>query len=141
MNATYIRHDRLALVQVGERRLAVLLSDITSYAPAAEQRTVSDAPPWMTGALPGRAAGAWLPVIDLARLWDDRSLDGPWSYLVVAECGVAVGIGGFAPTQGTAPIVPLRPAPGNPALRWAAIVDGQAVPVLDMAELLPASDE
>ena len=106
------------------------------YAPAAEQVAVRDNPVWMAGAVADRATGAWLPVVSLARLWNDPSLDGPWTHLVVARCGVAIGTGGYTVMRQAVPITPLQPGLGNPALPWGSIVDGQALGVIHVAALL-----
>jgi hypothetical protein len=132
----YSAQERLVILHLGERRLAMPLSDVALYAPAMEQVAVRDNPAWMAGAVADRATGAWLPVVTLARLWHDPSLDGPWTHLVVARCGVAIGTGGYTVMRQAVPITPLQPGLGNPALPWGAIVDGRALGVIHVAALL-----
>jgi hypothetical protein len=132
----YSAQERLVILHLGGRRLAMPLSDVALYAPATEQVAVRDNPAWMAGAVADRATGAWLPVVSLARLWNDPSLDGPWTHLVVAQCGVAIGTGGYTVMRQAVPIRPLQPGVGNPALPWGSIVDGQALGVIHVAALL-----
>lgn len=136
---TSAQQDRLAVLRVGARRLAVPLSDVAYFVPAEGQRAVRDAPRWMAGVVEDRGTGTWLPLIDLALLWDDPSLDGPRSHLIVTHAGVAVGASGYATTRGAVPIIALRPGPRNRALRRAALLadDGAPIPVLDAAWLVP----
>ena len=136
MTVPYSAQERLVILHLGRRRLAMPLSDVALYAPAMEQVAVRDNPVWMAGAVADRATGAWLPVVSLARLWDDPSLDGPWTHLVVARCGVAIGTGGYTVLRQAVPITPLQPGLGNPALPWGAVVDGQALGVIHVAALL-----
>lgn len=136
MDEPYAEQDRLVILHLGRCRLAIPLSDVASYAPATEQVAVRDNPVWMAGAVADRARGGWLPVISLARLWDDPSLEGPWTHLVVAWCGVAIGTGGYTVLREAVPIAPLQPGPGNPALPCGAIVYGQALGVMRVAALL-----
>ena len=136
MTVPYSTQERLVILHLGRRRLAMPLSDVALYAPAMEQVAVRDNPVWMAGAVADRATGAWLPVVSLARLWNDPSLDGPWTHLVVARCGVAIGSGGYTVMRQAVPITPLQPGLGNPALPWGSIVDGQALGVIHVAALL-----
>jgi len=111
-------------------------SDVVSYAPVTAVRAVRDGPPWLDGVLlqDGDSA-AWLPVACLARLWGDPSLDGATTHIVVTG-NVALAVGGYTRTRDALPITMLRPVPANPALRWAAVVDGRALPVLDTARIV-----
>ena len=136
MSVPYSAQERLVILHLGGHRLAMPLSDVALYAPAMEQVAVRDNPVWMAGAVADRAMGAWLPVVSLARLWNEPSLDGPWTHLVVARCGLAIGAGGYTVVRQAVPIRPLQPGLGNPALPWGSIVDGQALGVIHVAALL-----
>ena len=136
MNVPHIQQDRLGILHLGTRRLALPLFDVAYFVRATELRAVRDGPHWMAGVLAERGTGAWLPVVDLARLWDDASLNVPWEHLVVTRSGLAVGIGSYATTRVATPLLSLRPAPGNPALQRAALLEGQPIPILDVYHLV-----
>ncbi|MGH2411759.1 MAG: hypothetical protein ACRDGS_15555, partial [Chloroflexota bacterium] len=59
-----IHRDRLAILEVGIRRLALPLSEVAYFAQAADLQAVRDGPAWLIGILGRGAADAWLPVID-----------------------------------------------------------------------------
>jgi len=131
-----IHWDRLAILEIGARRLALPLSDVVYFAQAGEQQAVSDGPRWMVGILAQRAGDAGIPVLDLAGLWDDVSLRGSRSRIVATLAGIGIAIDSYTTTQVAIPILPLRPAPGMPALRRAALIDGRPIPVLDARHLV-----
>jgi hypothetical protein len=129
--------DRLAILEVGIRCLALPLSEVAYFAQAAERQAVHDGPGWLAGILARGSADAWLPVIDLAGLWHDVSLRGARTRIVVAtHAGIALAVEGYTTTTVALPIIPLRPAPGVSALGHAALVDGRPIPVLDPRHLV-----
>ena len=131
MAEAHIFRDRLAVLEVGSRRLALPLSEVAYFAPAAERQSVHDGPGWLAGVLARGAAGTWLPVIDLADLWHDGSLRGTRTRIVATHAGIALAVESYTTTAVALPIVPLRPAPGVSALGRAALVDDRPIPVLD----------
>lgn len=126
-----IHRDRLAILEVGIRRLALPLSDVAYFAPAGERQAVRNGPDWMVGILGRGGTDAWLPVIDLAGLWHDDSLRGAQARIVATHAGIAIAVESYTTTPGALPIIPLRPAPGVPTLSRATLVDGRPIPVLD----------
>jgi hypothetical protein len=124
------RQDRLCVLQIGSRQLALPLAEIREFVPAQRLHPVAGQVPWIAGLLAEHGTGAWLPVIDLAALWDDPSLAGPWTHLVVTNAGLAIGTCGYHTTQEPVPLLDVRPAPSNAALDRAAIYDAHPMPVL-----------
>ena len=51
MTVPYSAQERLVILHLGGRRLAMPLSDVALYAPAMEQVAVRDNPVWMAGAV------------------------------------------------------------------------------------------
>jgi hypothetical protein len=126
-----IHQDRLAILEVGIRRLALPLSDVASFAQATELQAVRDGPGWLVGILGRGAADAWLPVIDLAALWEDGSLRGARTRIVATHAGIAIAVENYTTTRLALPITPLRPGPGVLALGRATLMDGRPIPVID----------
>ena len=131
MAEAHVYRDRLAVLEVGSRRLALPLSEVAYFAQAAERQAVHEGPAWLTGILARGVADAWLPVIDLADLWHDDSLRGARTRIVAAHAGIAIAVESYTTTAVALPIVPLRPAPGVSALGRAALFDHRPIPVLD----------
>lgn len=136
MTPIHIRQDRLCILHVGARRLAVPLVDVAYFARASEQQSLQDGHRWMAGVLALRGTSTWLPVVDLALLWDDPLLSGSWGQIVATHAGIAVGADRYTTTREAVPILNLRPAPGIAALRRAVLLDGQPIPVLDVYRLI-----
>ncbi len=138
MNVPNIRWDRLGILLVGTRRLALPLSDVAYFARAGQRQAVSEGPRWLVGVLHARETPVWLPIVDLALLWADTSLSGVSARSIATHAGIALEIDDYTTTREALPILPLRPAPGHPALRRATLLDGQPIPVLDVYHLLTA---
>ena len=139
MPEAHVYRDRLVVLEVGIRRLALPLSEVAYFAPAAERQAVHDGPGWLAGILAHGASDTWLPVIDLADLWHDGSLRGTRTRIVVAtHAGVAIAVESYTTTAVALPIVPLRPAPGVSALGRAVLFDDRPIPVLDPWHLVSA---
>lgn len=126
-----VYRDRLAVLEIGIRRLALPLSEVAYFAQAAERQAVHGGPGWLAGVLARGAAETWLPVIDLADLWHDDSLRGARTRIVATHAGLALAVESYTTTAVALPIVSLRPAPGVPALGRAALFDGRPIPVLN----------
>ena len=128
--------DRLAILEVGVRRLALPLSEVAYFAQAGERRAVREGPPWLVGILAQRGTNVWLPVLDLALLWADASLGGSRARVVATHAGIVIAIDHYTITRDALPIIPLRPAPGAAALRCASLIDERPIPVLDPRRLV-----
>ena len=74
--------SRLALVQLGFESFAVPLPDITRFVPVGQMRPIRHNPAWMRGVVAMPASAEVMPVIDLAELWHDPRLAGPWSHVI-----------------------------------------------------------
>lgn len=136
MAEAHVHRDRLAVLEMGIRRLALPLAEVAYFAQAAERQAVHDGPGWLAGVLTRGAAEAWLPVIDLADLWHDDSLRGARTRIVATHAGIALAVESYTTTTVALPIVSLRPAPGVPALGRAALLADRPIPVLDPWQLV-----
>jgi hypothetical protein len=130
--------DNLAIMRLATRRLAVPMGDVDGFLPAARARAVEAAAPWLAGVVWLDSRGAWLPIVDLATLWRDPSLAGSWTCLVATGAGLALGCDGYETVRAAAPLSPVRPALRTAALARAIVLDGQAVPVLDVYSVISA---
>jgi hypothetical protein len=131
-----VQREQLCILRVGSRCLALPLAEIREFVPAQRLHPVARSVPWIAGLLAEQGTSAWLPVIDLAALWEDSSLAGSWTHLVVTNAGLAIGTCGYSTTQEALTVLDLRPAPGNLALGRATILDAHPMPVLTPSRLI-----
>jgi len=75
-------------------------------------------------------------VVNLSLLWHDAALDGHATTLVVTRSGLALEVDSYSATRESVYLTPLRPALGNHALRYASLLEGQPLPIVDTAQLI-----